>query len=375
MRAESRPGLLIAVTLGLVTCGYGLGQEGVRNSEALALRATDRHIGAAERDGAFNALAELDFEKAVAIAPLLLEADDAILRARAAWVLADAGQEAGKQVLRAMATERTEESTLAMRSLARIKDGPSHEVLRGLLDSELKREAPDPGRVGALVESLADYGRSSDAQLLARAVELQGGSTSWVLLDALGRTGGPEAVPILQTAFQRSKGWASVSAGLGMARCGSPVGKSYVSARLADPAILALESTASNSRTTAIDGPEATAFILDRLGAPADEIFLPDLLKIIKEPRASSRAKNRAWRSVLRMNPATERSKLVELAWSDLHSDAAVRYLVLNDEMKVRDTLAREGNLPAYERLALTQALAANPRQRRRWRELQGYAL
>jgi HEAT repeat protein len=347
------------------------------DARAFAERATNRELPSSERDTAFTVVEQFDFERAVEIAPSFLAEEDQILRARAAWVLAQAGKETGFAVLRAMAGERTEASTLAMQALGRIRDPSSHGLLRQLLEQELSREDPDRGRVSGLVHALSDYEDAGDASLLARAVTTRGGG--WVQVEALGRTGGTDAIPALEVYFRRGQGHEAMSAGLALARCGAPAGRKYVAERLRDTSGAnedPIRTAATDAYKDDPNGPKARDFILGRLGASVDQFLVPEMLRIIQAPGYSGRAKARAWVALLRINPERERREILALAWKDPESDTKARFIVLNDEAAARKAL-EPGNssLNERERFALKEALRADPRQRRRWRELHGYPL
>lgn len=153
----------------------------------MASQATDKGLSAADRDIALSALERLDFGAAVSIAPALVDEEDRILRARAAWILAQADKDSGRHVLRAMAAGMTDESVLAIEALGRLRDAGSHVLLRSLLQQEMSRERPAAGRVAALTQALGDYVDKSDAALLAMAV--RGKVWAWRLGD--GRSSRP----------------------------------------------------------------------------------------------------------------------------------------------------------------------------------------
>jgi hypothetical protein len=165
-----------------------------------------------------------------------------------------------------------------------------------------------------------------------------------------------------------------------LARCASPRGLKYVRERLADTSGYPEKSNESRERNAQTDnphGPKATDFILDHLGSSADDVFVPDLLRIVSAPEYPEVLKAKAWSALSRMNPARERQKILELAWKNLNQRGAIRLVVLNDESRARsiapglpnsrDRIERVG---AYD---LKRALLTSPRERRRWRENHGY--
>ena len=121
-------------------------------------------------------------------------------------------------------------------------------------------------------------------------------------------------------------------------------------------------------------GPKASCFILGRLGVLADEVFVPDLLRIVSAPEYPERARTLAGYALLRIDSTTRRKELLELAWKSLIYEWAARYVVLHDEDRAHKFL--DGVKPeraTYEQSTLQHALWASPRERRMWREIQGY--
>jgi HEAT repeat protein len=350
---------------------------------------TNPQSGSNERNMALSALAASDFEKATEIAPSLLAEGDRSLRARAAWILADGGRQSGLDVLRAMAGERTEESVIAISMLGRLRDPGSHELLVGLLEQELaspnqQGSFPDvpasDSIIAALSGALADYGDKRDTALLIRTIPGKVGSGHWVMIEQLGRAGGKEAIPVLENAFDHAPGWTRMASGLGLARCGSAKGLKYIRERLADTSgdrDKPNESRTTNAQTDSPYGPKATDFILTHLGVPADEVLVPELLRILSSPEYSGVHRAQAWGALSRMNPARERETILELAWKNLTDTSAVRLVVFNDDVRARTVAAQlESSKDGKERAAgraLRRALAETPRERRRWREFHGY--
>jgi hypothetical protein len=101
-------------------------RSGEERSAELVRIITNRESGSDERNVALSSLASSDFNKAMEIAPSLLAEGDRLLRARAAWILADGGQQNGLFVLRAMTRERIAESVIAIEMLGRLRDPGSH---------------------------------------------------------------------------------------------------------------------------------------------------------------------------------------------------------------------------------------------------------
>jgi hypothetical protein len=131
----------------------------------------------------------------------------------------------------------------------------------------------------------------------------------------------------------------------------------------------------TNADTDDPTGPKAACFILSHLGVAADEIFVPELLRIVSAPDYSERARALAGYALLRIDSATRRKELLELAWKSLIYEWAARYIVLHDEDAARKFL--DGVKPeraTYEQWTLEHALWANPRERRTWREIHGYS-
>ncbi|HEU5249264.1 MAG TPA: hypothetical protein VFW15_04690, partial [Thermoanaerobaculia bacterium] len=171
-----------------------------------------------------------------------------------------------------------------------------------------------------------------------------------------------------------------MAAGLGLARSGSAKGLKYVRDRLADTS--GDPNNPNETRTTNAEkdnpyGPKATDFILDHLGVSADEIFVPDLIRIASSPEYSWVRKAQAWRALSRLNPVADRQKILALAWKNLTDSSAVKLIVLNEESRVA-TVSRQldsssdGKEKATAR-ELRRALATTSRERRRWREIHGY--
>ena len=359
-------------------------------SAQLVQTAANRDLDSSARNSALSLLAATEFDKALEIAPSLLGEGDQILRARAAWILADGGRQAGLDVLRALARERTGESVIAMEMLGRLRDPESHELLVSLLEQELaspKKQGSFPAVPGsdsiisALSCALADYCDKRDAGLLARTIPEKVGAGHWVMVEGLGRGGGSEAIPVLERVFDNSLGWTAMAAGLGLARCGSVKGLSYVRGRLrdfsGDPS-KPTESRLTNADTDSPTGPKGTDFVLTHLGAPADEILVPELLDLVTSKESSWVLKAQAWRALSRVNPTRDRPRLVELAWKNLMDSSAVKLIVLDDEAHARTVVPQlESSADRKEKAAaheLRRALTTTPRERRRWRETHGYS-
>ncbi len=352
---------------------------GADETSRLASRVTDRGLTDAQRDTALSALERVDSAKAVELAPALLVERDESLRFRAAWLLAENGKQTGVQVLRQMLMDKNSGLTLAADALGRLRDAGSHGLLRDLLQAELGQTDRLKGRprVSALVSGLADYGDPKDASLLSRAVtEYLDHGGVWDA-EELGRTGGAEAVPVLEEIFQRrGKGWAVMSAGLALARCGSARGKDYVADRLADPRCCrAPLGTPEDGIKDDPFGPKATSFILDHLGVPADEIFVPILIRVVSSAEFSDTAKAQSWVALSKIDSVKYRPQLLELAWKNVGYDGAARLIVLNDEVRVQALRqSKQSKSSMQTSQSLETALAASPRERRRWRETRAYA-
>jgi hypothetical protein len=215
--------------------------------------------------------------------------------------------------------------------------------------------------------------------LLVRTVPDRVAGGSFVTVERIGRAGGREAIPVLERIFDTAPGWTVMTAGLGLARCGSLKGLEYVRERLVDTTDLqnSNEGRQLNAETDDPHGPKARDFILRLLGSSADVVFVPDLLRIVSAPEYPWVAQARAWEALSRINPVRERQKLLDLAWKNLNQTGAIRLVVLNDEARARsiapglpnsrDRIERVG---AYD---LKRALLTSPRERRRWRETHGY--
>jgi len=357
--------------------------SGEDRSSELARVITDPRTSSEDRDSALSALAMVDFEKAVRLAPSLVDEQDPVFRVRAAWILAEGGHDKGKEVLRTVAGSKTEESAMAVEALGRLRDPGSRELLRELLTQELAVSGK-PGvssAVLALVQALGDYADGRDAALLARAAKNRWTPGDWVMVDSVGRTAGPDAVPVLEEIFERGKGWTVMAAGLGLARCGSAKGAQYVRDRLGDarhdPA-QPNQSRFTDSDTDDPQGPKATDFILTRLGVPADEMFVPELMRIVSSSLYSSTAKAQAWTALARINPVRDRKTILSAAWNDLLSTGAIRLVVQNDEPRaqafVRQNERSDEPLQRAKANELRRALLAPSMVRRQWREIHGYS-
>lgn len=169
-----------------------------------------------------------------------------------------------------------------------------------------------------------------------------------------------------------------MAAGLGLARCGSEKGLKYVHERLlsaqGDSDRIG-EVTLANAETADANSPKVTVFVLEHFGVPADEAFVPDLLRVVSHAGNSSRLKAQAWRALLRINAPKYRKEILEYAWKDLSMQSAARFVALNDEAKARELVSTgKPEDESYERSVVRQALAATQRDRRLWLEAHGYS-
>jgi hypothetical protein len=370
-------GLALAAlaTLGLAQRGPDVAGRSVAQ---LLEVAGDRQLTLSDREQALTEVMHLSYDAAVKVAPSLLDDTEPAIRFRAAWILADDRQPGGADALRKMATDRSSGmDTLAARALGRSRDTRGHETVRSLLRSALE----DPNwlsarpRADAFLSALSDYGDREDAEIMIAAVKRQLKiSADWVEADDLGRTGAPEAIPLLTEIFKTSdRGWAVIAAGLGLARCGSEVGVRYVSGRLGDSTCCrAPDGTPQNGLTDDPLSSRATSFILDRLGVPLDERFVPLLLQIAKTPSYSAVAKAQAWIGLSRINSVSYRQEVLRSAWENVAMDGAARIVVLNDEEEAQAYVRRSTNTATS--VSLERALATSARERRHWSESRGYA-
>jgi HEAT repeat protein len=331
-----------------------------------------------DRDMALAALQHVDYSLALSVASKLISDPSRALRARAAWILADSGQPSGAAVLRALASEESDESVLAIESLGRLRDPMGHSLLLEAFRKETSRPRPDLGRLYALVQAIGDYEDPNDASIIAAAIRGHHSPADWVVVDAVGRTSGAGACTVLEEIFESASGWTAVSAGLGLARCGSPLGVQYVQSRLSDPALTkpeAANATAADSATDDARGLRGTDFLLDRIGAAADERFIPTLLELLDRPGVSWRARAKSWRALVRIGSTRFTKEILERAYREPNNEFAVKYVVLHDESSARKALAehlRRGD--DYGKGILREALEASAQDRRRWREIHGYA-
>lgn len=377
--------LLLALTIPLEgQAASGSNDLADSRSAVLAQRVGDRKLSADERGTALAELEVVDPARAIEIAPLVLGDDDPLLRVRAAWILAESGSDAGIAVLRAMASETSEESVIAITTLGRLRDVGSHTLLRTLLEQELGADGGpvNVSRISALTKALGDYTDKADAALVARAVALTFSPADWPMVNDLGKTGGREAIPLLEDIFLRTgKSSTVVAAGLGLARCGSERGVNYVLGRIAAAPDSHANGTTAGPSTAAPHEAftaRATDFIFDLLGVPADEVFVPTLIGIVSAPESPSRLKAQAWGALLRINSSKHRKETLELAWKNTTFQSAVRLIALNDEPRARRIIAESQSRAttaglAIDVTALKQALAAPRRERRQWRETHGY--
>lgn len=349
-------------------------------TEGLVKQIKDKRVPASERDSALSSLEGHSFERAVELSATLLNDADALVRLRAAWILADSGDLTGLEVIKGVATERTEYSVIAMKMLGRLRS--SHDLLRNLLEKELGMTGRTDRApfISALTASIADFMDPNDAELLARAASGKYDGAQWGAVEYVGMTGGRDGVAVAEDIFEKGKGWTAMSAGLAAARCGSEKGIEYVRERLADTSgdpEKPNQSFQTDARTDDPHGPKATDFILSRMGVPADEIFVPDLLGIIRSPEYDFREKGHAWTALLKINPPKYRVELMKLAWENLQLASAVKLIVLNDESGARAFVQEfehsEDPKKRGRALEFEMALSHSLRERRVWRQVHGY--
>jgi parvulin-like peptidyl-prolyl isomerase len=306
----------------------------------------------------------------------LIAEGDVPMRIRAAWILADNGGKKGVAVLEEIATVPTdEEDVIAIEALGRLRVVEAHPLLRALLERELQRALVRPAmppRVSALIRALADYGDATDAALMAPAVERWLGRDSWPYVDALGKTAGAEAIPVLLKAFNASShGITMVMAGLALARCGSPIGQAFVRSRIDGLQV-------DTSQPLEPEGRQVGEWILENLGTPQDEGLAPSLVRLVEVLAPADRTKALALASLLRINPALQRERVLAVAWQNTRYQAAVRLIALDDEATAREALAQRdlgvATLhPVADVYLMRTALDTSDREKRRWREIHGY--
>lgn len=346
------------------------GQAGTASAEGgsehvlLTEKIRDGKAPLAQRERAFAAFARLYPEDALLLAPSLLGDPALTIRFRAAWILADQGREDGLRALRSMAADPESSFVPPIEALGRVKDTGSHELLRELLAKALQAGEPpqNRARLAALAGGLSEYADPKDEPLLANAVRLSSDpSPSWPMVEALGVSGAPEAIPLLEEIFDRGKGLTVVAAGLGLARCGTPKGRDYVKDRLSDPRTVPL--------------PEAT-FLLEHICVSADEPLVPVLLKIASEPGFGDDAKVLAWLALFRVDSPRQYREVLTLAWRSLRFDGAARFVVVHDEEQARSAPDLKTNHPKADGnlSPIIRALSASARERRRWRESRAYS-
>jgi len=345
----------------------------------LVRKVADRNASDLDRSGAFNELEGIDFDAAARMAPSLL-GEGTVLRFRAAWLLGRTGDDRGIRTLREMAQDRQCPLTYPMEALGRLEDPGSHGLLRRLLEDEMSRTGPSVSlpRISGLVMSLSEYQDADDTELLTRAVS-QYSPGDWVSVDRLGRTGGSEAVLYLRDVFAKAgRGWAVMSAGLALARCGDARGLRYVEEQLASAEPDRPEAREpTNGMTDEPDGPQAKHFLIERMGARRDDLFVMQLLTIASDPEQPFRPRAIAWSALLRIHSAKYRAQVLEAAWKNASFDGASRLIALDDEQNARTFLSRdeEGASPS-ERIAagaIRTALSARERDKRQWCEPYGY--
>jgi hypothetical protein len=159
-------------------------------------------------------------------------------------------------------------------------------------------------------------------------------------------------------------------AALALARCGSELGRDFVRSRLGE---LRVTSGSNDERKYA-----AGELILQHMGTPGDEVFAPILL-ILTRDAGADRAKALAWDALLRINPVSQRQTVLEAAWLNTAYQAAVRLIALNDEATARQVLAQveAGAKPTRnisDARLMRRTLDASDRDKRHWREIEGYA-
>ena len=345
----------------------------------LVQKVGDRNASDLDRSGAFSELESIDLDAAARMAPSLL-GDGTFLRFRAAWLLARTGDDRGLRTLREMAQDRQSPLTYQMEALGRLQDPGSHGLLRRLLEDELSRTGPAVSRprISSLVLSLSEYQDADDTELLTRAVS-QYSPGDWVSVDRLGRTGGSEAVLYLRDVFAKTgRGWAVMSAGLALARCGDARGIRYVEEQLASAEPPRPEERDPRDGTTDDPhGPAAQTFLIERMGARRDDIFVFQLVAIASDAEQPHRPRALAWAALLRIHSSKYRDLVLQAAWKNASFDGASRLIALDDDPGARAFTARNSSAASgSERLALDAvraALAAPPRDRRRWCEPYGY--
>lgn len=373
MRGVLRRGLLCWLLAGLL-----VGQGG--STALLSAKARDRKAPAAERDRSLKALARLDPEAAQQVAAALLQDPAGVVRFRAAWILADAGRQEGLEALRLMAALDESDSALPAQALGRARDADSRELLRTLLTRAMAAVDPQRARarVAALAASLSELADPKDAPLLAQAVQSASDQTpAFAAVEQLGRTGGAEAVAVLEEVFDhRGKGWSVMAAGLGLSRCGLARGRKYVVDRLADRRLAqSPDATPADERQDDPGGPRAGAFVLEHLGVAADEPLIPSLLQIASDPGYSDAAKALAWHALFRIDAPGPRADVLALAWKNLRFDGAARFVAVHDGEQARWTVDMKTNRPRPDGTVspIERALLASPQERRRWRESRTY--
>lgn len=344
-------------------------------SQAMTLgrAAVNLSLAGAERDVALAGLERADLDAAIELSKSLVGDGDLTIRARAAWILASTDHDAGGQVLRKMAESAVPESVMAIECLGRLRDAEGHALLQRLLRKELSTDSPSPSRISAFVQSLGDYGDPRDGVVVGSAIQGRYQPTDWVDVEAAGRTGG---IPISvgEDLFRKARGWTKISAGLALARVGNSLGVDYVE-RLLKSAFGSGDSAASRIESAERDdanGPRARDFVLERLGAAADEVFLPDILRIIDRNAAGSRLSLQAWRALLRIDPARLRDQIVDLAWKQDRNEFAAKLIAIHDADTASAILSSTQS-EDYRLMSIRRALMASERERRRWRELHGY--
>jgi hypothetical protein len=373
MRGVLRRGLLFWLMAGLVA-GQG------NSSALLSAKARDKRVPSAERERSLKALARQDPEAALQVAAALLKDPAGVVQFRAAWILAEAGRREGLEALRSMAALDESDAALPAQALGRVRDLGSRELLRTMLTQALAagNARGAPARVAALAQSLSELGDPRDGPLLAQAVKGSWDEApAFATVESLGRTGGAEAVAVLEEVFDhRGKGWSAMAAGLGLSRCGVARGRDYVLGRLGDRRLAGPpDAMPADEQKDDPRGPRAGAFLLEHLGIAADEPLIPSLLQIATEPGYADAARVLAWHAIFRIDPPDSRAEVLALAWKNLRYDGAAQFVVVHDEQQARSTVDMKTNRPNPDGTLspIERALLASPQERRRWRESRTY--
>lgn len=362
--------LLLSVGVANVTIAGGGDQ-----ADELARTVLDSTRSPLERNSALARLDAANPRRAVEESEKLILRGDVATRVRAAWILADAGGVKGVEVLESVASIPTDdEDVIAIEALGRLRAKSAHATLSAMLRREFVESLGRPGmppRLSALVKALADYGDSADAPLVAPVVNRWLGPESWPYVEALGRTTGSAAVPVLFKAFSvSSRGMTMAMAGLGLSRCGSRPGRDFVLSQLS-------ELRAGSRRPASAETRQVAEWILEAIGTAQDEGLVASLLTLAEEPD-TDRTRALALAALLRVNPSTQRERVLAVAWRNTTYEAAVRLIALDDETTARQALAMkekglEAGPPVADVRLMRIALDSSERDKRRWREIRGY--